>query len=77
MRDLVLRYGWNTLAYQILNPGIAHWFQPGGEGVVGYVDGHVVAAHHRGGLGRAHGLGHHDLSRASRGGLRRGCTSRR
>jgi phosphatidylglycerol lysyltransferase len=33
----VLRYGWNTLSYQILNPGIAHWFLPGGDGVVGYV----------------------------------------
>lgn len=37
-RSLVLRHGWNTLAYQILNPGIQHWFLPGGEGVVGYVD---------------------------------------
>lgn len=37
-RSLVLRHGWNTLAYQILNPGIRHWFLPGGEGVVGYVD---------------------------------------
>lgn len=36
-RALVLRYGWNTLAYQILNPGIRHWFLPDGEGVVGYV----------------------------------------
>jgi phosphatidylglycerol lysyltransferase len=36
-RALVLRHGWNTLAYQILNPGIAHWFLPSGEGVVGYV----------------------------------------
>jgi phosphatidylglycerol lysyltransferase len=37
-RSLVLRHGWNTLAYQILNPGIRHWFLAGGEGVVGYVD---------------------------------------
>ena len=36
-RSLVLRHGWNTLASQILNPGIRHWFLPGGEGVVGYV----------------------------------------
>lgn len=36
-RALVLRHGWNTLAYQILNPGIRHWFLPDGEGVVGYV----------------------------------------
>lgn len=36
-RELVLRYGWNTLAYQILNPGLSHWFTSGGEGVVGYL----------------------------------------
>lgn len=36
-RHLVLRYGHNTMAYQILNPGIAHWFAPGGDAVVGYV----------------------------------------
>lgn len=36
-RALVLRYGWNSLAYQILNPGIDHWFFAGDAGVVGYV----------------------------------------
>jgi phosphatidylglycerol lysyltransferase len=36
-RDLVLRWGWNAMAYQILNPGMRLWFSPGGEGVVGYV----------------------------------------
>ena len=40
-RALVLRYGWNATAYQILNPGIRHWFwdagSPGGDAVVGYV----------------------------------------
>lgn len=35
-RRLVLRYGWNAMAYQILNPGILFWFEPGGEAVVGY-----------------------------------------
>ena len=35
--DLVARFGWNSTAYQILNPGIEHWFSPGGEAVVGYV----------------------------------------
>jgi phosphatidylglycerol lysyltransferase len=35
-RQLVLRYGWNSMAYQILNPGMAHWFAPDGSGVVGY-----------------------------------------
>lgn len=37
-RALVLRYGWNSTSYQILNPGIAHWFAPAGDAVVGYVD---------------------------------------
>ncbi|MEO8909214.1 MAG: DUF2156 domain-containing protein [Gemmatimonadaceae bacterium] len=36
-RELVLRYGWNATAYQILNPGIALWFSRGGDGVVGFV----------------------------------------
>lgn len=36
-RALVLRYGWNATAYQILNPGIRHWFWHEGEAVVGYV----------------------------------------
>jgi phosphatidylglycerol lysyltransferase len=34
---LVLRYGWNATAYQILNPGIRHWFWLEGDAVVGYV----------------------------------------
>lgn len=37
-RDLVLRYGWNPSAYQILNPGIDLWFADAGDGVVGYAD---------------------------------------
>jgi phosphatidylglycerol lysyltransferase len=36
-RALILRYGWNATAYQILNPGIAHWFTPEGDALVGYV----------------------------------------
>jgi phosphatidylglycerol lysyltransferase len=36
-RDLVLRYGWNTTAYQILNPGIEHWLAPSAPAVVGFV----------------------------------------
>lgn len=35
-RDLVLRYGWNSTSYQILNPGIEHWFSADGDAVVGY-----------------------------------------
>lgn len=35
-RSLVLRYGWNSTAYQILNPGICLWFSQMGDAVVGY-----------------------------------------
>jgi phosphatidylglycerol lysyltransferase len=35
-RALVLAHGWNAVAYQILNPGIRHWFDPAGEAVVGW-----------------------------------------
>ncbi|HEX3533603.1 MAG TPA: hypothetical protein VHT23_05245, partial [Gemmatimonadaceae bacterium] len=36
-RALILRYGWNATAYQILNPGIELWFSDSGDGVVGFV----------------------------------------
>ncbi len=36
-RELVLRYGWNATSYQIVNPGIHHWFSAGNDAVVGYV----------------------------------------
>ena len=36
-RALVMRYGWNATAYQILNPGISHWFAPDTQAVIGYV----------------------------------------
>ena len=36
-RDLVLKYGWNATAYQIVNPGIRLWFTSDGGAVVGYV----------------------------------------
>src|SRR5579875_1460688 len=35
-RRLILAHGHNATAYQILNPGMAHWFSPDGAGVVGY-----------------------------------------
>lgn len=41
-RELVLRHGWNSTAYQILNPGIRHWFSPEGDAVVGFVDRYGV-----------------------------------
>ncbi|HXV15897.1 MAG TPA: DUF2156 domain-containing protein [Gemmatimonadaceae bacterium] len=37
-RELVMQYGWNATAYQIVNPGIDHWFSANGDAVVGYVD---------------------------------------
>lgn len=54
-RKLVLAYGFNPSAYQILNPGIQLWFSDAGDAVVGYVDrpgvrvvaGNPVAALHR------------------------------
>lgn len=36
-RSLVMQYGWNATAYQILNPGISHWFSERGDAVIGYV----------------------------------------
>lgn len=35
-RRLVLSYGWNAMAYQILNPGFRLWFSPEHDAVVGY-----------------------------------------
>lgn len=36
-RELVLAYGWNSTSYQIINPGIRHWFAEDGDAVVGFV----------------------------------------
>jgi phosphatidylglycerol lysyltransferase len=36
-RELVLEYGWNSTAYQILNPGFELWFSEVHPAVVGYV----------------------------------------
>lgn len=36
-RDIVLKHGWNSTCFQIVNPGIDHWFGDDGESVVGYV----------------------------------------
>ena len=35
-RALVLRYGWNAVSYQILNPGMQRWFARDGDAVAGY-----------------------------------------
>lgn len=42
VRSLVMTHGWNATAYQIINPGIQHWFPARGDGVVGYVGFHRV-----------------------------------
>ena len=36
-RQLVLRHGWNSTVYQLMNPDMQHWFAPGGDALVGYV----------------------------------------
>lgn len=41
-RDLVMRYGWNVVSYQILNPGIELWFSQHHNAVIGYVRRHGV-----------------------------------
>lgn len=41
-RELVLAHSWNPIAYQILNPGIQHWFNPRGDALVGYIDCHRI-----------------------------------
>ncbi|HEV3042128.1 MAG TPA: DUF2156 domain-containing protein [Candidatus Angelobacter sp.] len=35
--QLVLAHSWNPIAYQILNPGILHWFSRTSDAVIGYV----------------------------------------
>ncbi len=46
VRNLILRYGWNTMSYQILNPGISHWFSERRDAVIGYVETgtYIIAA---------------------------------
>lgn len=39
-RALVMQHGWNATCYQIINPGIEHWFDPSGDAVVGFVRSH-------------------------------------
>jgi lysylphosphatidylglycerol synthetase-like protein (DUF2156 family) len=34
--ELVMTYGWNTTAYQILNPGLEYWYAPHEPAVVAY-----------------------------------------
>ena len=39
-RQLVMRFGWNAMAYQVVNDGIEHWFSERSDAVVGYVKVH-------------------------------------
>jgi phosphatidylglycerol lysyltransferase len=39
---LVLAHSWNPIAYQILNPGIFHWFSQTNDAVIGYVTANGV-----------------------------------
>src|SRR5690348_8334647 len=36
-RALVLAHGWNATSYQLLNPGMEHWFSREGDAVIGFV----------------------------------------
>ena len=36
-RQVVLQHGWNSTAYQILNPGISYWFTRDRNAVVGFI----------------------------------------
>jgi phosphatidylglycerol lysyltransferase len=55
VRELVVSYGWNATAYQILNPGMERWFSAARDAVVGFVTyggyrvvaGSPVCAHER------------------------------
>ena len=38
IRGLILRYGWNSTCYQLVNPGFRYWFSVRGDAAVGYVD---------------------------------------
>lgn len=38
--ELLRRYAWNVTAYQIVNPGIVHWFSRDGDAVIGYMQQH-------------------------------------
>ncbi|MBC7899182.1 MAG: DUF2156 domain-containing protein [Saprospiraceae bacterium] len=37
VRELILKHGWNSTCFQIVNPGIEYWFGSNNESVVGYV----------------------------------------
>jgi phosphatidylglycerol lysyltransferase len=38
IREIILRFGWNSTCYQLLNPGFRYWFSKVHEAVAGFVD---------------------------------------
>lgn len=36
-RGVILRHGWNSTSYQLLNPGFTRWYSSAGDALVGYV----------------------------------------
>ena len=38
VHDCILRHGWNSTCYQLLNPGFRYWVSGGGDAVAGYVE---------------------------------------
>jgi hypothetical protein len=43
-RRIILRYGWNATAYQLLKHGFEHWYPAAGDALVGYVTAGRTAA---------------------------------
>lgn len=41
-RELILAHGWNSTAFQIVNPGIRRWFSADNDAVVGYAESNAV-----------------------------------
>ncbi|HET6511019.1 MAG TPA: DUF2156 domain-containing protein [Candidatus Kapabacteria bacterium] len=37
-REIIMRHGWNATAFQLVNPGIEHWFSRYCDSVIGYVE---------------------------------------
>ncbi len=44
--ELVEEHGWNSTSYQVLDPGMRHWFSSAGDGLVAYAEvvGHRIVA---------------------------------
>ena len=43
-RRIILTHGWNSTSYQILNPGIRHWFAAANDAVTGFVSCQVCVS---------------------------------